>query len=197
MMQRNTLVALAATLALLGACRKAEQPAPTASPAAAQAAEARPEIPPAEPLPSMYKPGIKWMPDSPRYQQIREQAFAGKSDVTADLDLGREHLTRQSRFRVTVKQRPDAALNTPQSWVLHVALPDGKAVDGAKLLVAGGMPQHGHGMSTQPQVSALPTPGDYRVDGLQFSMPGWWEVKVHVSDGRSEDFVSFNLIAGS
>lgn len=198
MMQRMTLAALVAALAALGACRQAETPAPAApQPAPVTQAAAPAQIPPAEPLPSMYAPGIKWMPDSPRYQQIREQAFAGNADVTAKLDLGRDQLSRQSRFRVTVKQRPEPLLNAPQSWVLHVALPDGTAVSGARLLVAGGMPQHGHGMSTQPQITALETPGDYRVDGLQFSMPGWWEVKVHVSNERSEDFVSFNLIAGS
>jgi len=199
MMQRMTLAALVAALLTLGACRKAEDPAP-ATPAAApaKAAAAAPlQIPPAEALPSMYAPGIKWMPDSPRYQQIREKAFTEKPDVTVGLDLGRDHLTRQSRFRVTVKERPDPVLNAPQSWVLHVALLDGTAVSGAKLSVGGGMPQHGHGMSTRPQVTALETPGDYRIDGLQFSMPGWWEVSVHVANERSEDFVSFNLIAGS
>ena len=59
-------------------------------------------------------------------------------------------------------------------WTLHVERADGTPVDDATITVDGDMPQHGHGMPTQPQVTENLGNGDYLVDGLKFQMGGWW-----------------------
>ncbi|MGH8455002.1 MAG: FixH family protein [Nevskiales bacterium] len=152
------------------------------------------QMPPAEPRPPSVRPSIKWLPESPRYQSVRREIFREGTDFRSQLDLGTTRLSRHERYRVTIRQRPEPALNELQGWLLHVETADGKPVSGARLNVSGGMPQHGHGMPTQPKIKAEAGAGDYRVEGLQFSMPGWWEVHVYVAQARHEDTATFNLI---
>jgi len=152
------------------------------------------EPPPAKPRPPGVRPSIKWLPESPRYQSARREHYASSLDFRAQLDLGTEQASRQQHYRVRVHERSEPALNQFQAWTLQVTSADGKPVSGAAVNVTGGMPQHGHGMPSLPQVSPGTAPGEYRVEGLQFSMPGWWEVHVYVSKDRVDDIATFNLV---
>ena len=152
------------------------------------------EPPPAKPRPPGVRPSIKWFPESPRYQAARREHYASSTNFREHLDLGTEQWSRQRLYRVSVGQRPEPALNQFQAWSLQIATAEGQPVTGAVVNVNGGMPQHGHGMPTQPQVHPGTAPGEYRVDGLQFSMPGWWEVHVYVSKDRIDDIATFNLV---
>ena len=40
--------------------------------------------------------------------------------------------------------------------------------------VDGGMPAHGHGLPTAPKVVATDKAGEYRIEGLKYSMTGEW-----------------------
>jgi hypothetical protein len=69
---------------------------------------------------------------------------------------------------------------------------DGAALDGARLVVRGWMPEHAHGLVRVPLVTAEGG-GAYRVDGLLLHMRGRWELLFDVShDGRA-DTVRFDL----
>lgn len=153
------------------------------------------QIPPAEPRPPSVRPALKWLPESPRYQEARRQVFREGTDFKSQVDLGVTRLSRHERYRVTIKQRPEPALHEFQDWLLHIETADGKPVGDARLNVNGGMPQHGHGLPTQPKIKPGPDAGDYRVEGLQFSMPGWWEISVFVySPGAGDDTITFNVV---
>jgi hypothetical protein len=67
-------------------------------------------------------------------------------------------------------------------------------VEGATIAVDGGMPQHRHGMPTAPQVTEYLGEGRYRVEGLKFSMSGWWELRFDISSPAGTDKVTFNLV---
>ena len=152
-------------------------------------------LPPAEPRPPGMSPSALWLPELKRYQYARREALKQGTDFRSRLDLSTRRNSRQKLYRVTVRERPEpVVLNEFQTWLLHVENAEGQPVSGAELNVSGGMPQHGHGLPTQPKIAAAGGPGDYRVDGLEFSMPGWWEVHVHVSKDRREDTATFNLI---
>jgi hypothetical protein len=43
-----------------------------------------------------------------------------------------------------------------------------------KISMEGGMPAHGHGLPTAPQIVATDKPGEYRIEGLKYSMTGEW-----------------------
>lgn len=65
-----------------------------------------------------------------------------------------------------------------------------RAADGAPFLgdlqVDAAMPHHGHGMNVSPKVIRV-APGSYRVEGMLFHMPGYWELYFDAVDaGRLE-----------
>ena len=66
-------------------------------------------------------------------------------------------------------------------------------VDGATIAVAGAMPEHHHGMPTQPRITTALGDGRYLVDGVRFSMPAWWTLTFVVDAAAGRDSVTFNL----
>jgi hypothetical protein len=70
---------------------------------------------------------------------------------------------------------------------------DGHPVDGATIAIDGGMPQHGHGLPTQPRVSNALGGGEYEIEGVRFNMGGWWEFKLIITSPAGTDIVTFNL----
>lgn len=176
-------------LALGSAC----SPPDTASPEASAPAAA--EVPPPEARPPGIPPSLKWLPESPRYQYARRTHYETSLQFRKHVDLATRQVSRQGHYRAEVRQRHEpVALGEFQSWLLAIETPDGKPVRGAELGISGGMPQHGHGMPSSPRYEAGPNPGEYRIDGLQFSMPGWWEVSVFISKDKVGDTVTFNLL---
>ncbi len=102
------------------------------------------------------------------------------------------------KFTVSYKSDLDpVTINKLHTWTLHVADSAGKPLDNATVAIDGGMPEHNHGMPTQPIVTPLGG-GDYRAEGMKFQMPGWWTVTVTVTDtvggATQPDSATFNLV---
>jgi len=85
-------------------------------------------------------------------------------------------------------------MNQLHAWTLNVTTPDGQPVEGARVAVDGDMPQHGHGLPTQPEVTRDLGGGRYLVEGMKFQMDGWWVVDFGVTAGGVTDEVRFNLL---
>ena len=99
--------------------------------------------------------------------------------------------SEQGLFVVQATSQLDPlAINQLHSWILHVETPDGQPVEGATITVDGGMPAHNHGLPTDPQVTEELGGGDYRLEGMKFSMPGLWELRITVTaDGKTDTAV--------
>ena len=69
----------------------------------------------------------------------------------------------------------------------------GRPVDGATLVVDGGMPEHRHGLPTRPRVTRALGRGAYQVEGLKFNMGGWWTLTFGIDGSAGRDSVTFNL----
>jgi len=113
----------------------------------------------------------------------------------ADLDLSLKHASVEGRF--VVEMEPPAqgpAINRMHAWKVKVATPDGTAVTRARITVDGGMPQHGHGLPTRPRVTQEVAPGTYLVEGMKFSMTGWWDFRLGVEAAGARDTAVFNVI---
>jgi hypothetical protein len=111
-----------------------------------------------------------------------------------DLDYSTMKMTANKAFNVMYKSTSGhIMINRIHSWELTVKDADGKPVNNAKVTVVGDMPEHGHGLPTQPEVSKIGSGGLYRVDGMKFTMPGWWIVTISVMANGVHDNVSFNL----
>jgi hypothetical protein len=112
-----------------------------------------------------------------------------------NLDYATTRTSEQGLFRGTwVSQLEPININQIHSWILHIETPDGQPLDSAQITVDGGMPQHGHGLPTQPQVTEYLGNGDYRVDGMKFQMTGWWVVNFHITADDKSDTLQFNLL---
>jgi len=56
------------------------------------------------------------------------------------------------------------------------------------------MPEHNHGLPTAPQVTAGLGEGRYRLEGVKFSMPGRWVLRIAVDGAQGKDEATFNLV---
>jgi hypothetical protein len=120
---------------------------------------------------------------------------AGCSTPPTDLDLTREKSSAAGLYRVALVPPAEApAINQMHSWKVRVASPSGAPVRSARLGVDGGMPQHGHGFPTKPKVTREVEDGVYLLEGMKFSMTGWWEVKLNIQGTLGQDKVTFNTI---
>jgi len=120
---------------------------------------------------------------------------AMKAPDKSKIDTSTEVTSAMGHFIVSYNSALDPIpVNTLLSWDLTVKYADGRPVRDAAIKILGDMPEHGHGFPTEPEVSGTMTEGQYLVEGLKFSMPGWWVVTFHVTVGDMADHVSFNLL---
>ena len=120
---------------------------------------------------------------------------AGCMSPPKDLDLALTRPSADGKYVVTLlpPARP-AAINQLHSWQVKLASPAGAPVAQARIRVDGGMPQHGHGLPTKPQVTRELPDGGYLIEGMKFSMTGWWEIKLAIDGPAGTDRVSFNTV---
>jgi YtkA-like len=112
-----------------------------------------------------------------------------------DLDLSLRHPSAQGRFMVQIDPPASPpAIGQIHAWQIRLSTPDGTPVRNARITVDGGMPQHGHGLPTRPQVTQEVSTGTYRMEGMKFSMTGWWEIKLAIQAAEGADAAVFNTI---
>ena len=111
-------------------------------------------------------------------------------------DVPRVQATEQAQFRVRLQRDAmPVPLRRMHTWRIHLTDASGHPISGAVVRVGGGMPEHRHGLPTQPRVTATSTPGEYLMSGVRFSMRGRWVLTLRISaeDGRS-DVVTFSFV---
>ncbi|NMM78916.1 FixH family protein [Acidovorax sp. SRB_24] len=123
---------------------------------------------------------------------------AGCMSPPKDLDLSLEKKSVDGVYQVALLPPAQApAVNQMHSWKVKLATAEGVPVRGAKFLVDGGMPQHGHGLPTQPRVTREMEAGTYALEGMKFSMTGWWEMKLAIDGPQGTDKVTFNTVVNN
>jgi hypothetical protein len=90
---------------------------------------------------------------------------------------------------------PSQSLRPRQMQAVRVTIRDaeGHPIDDAEMSIDGGMPQHGHGLPTRPRVTRSLGEGGYLIEGVRFTMGGWWEFKLTIVSPRGADTITFNL----
>jgi hypothetical protein len=113
----------------------------------------------------------------------------------ADLDLSLSKKSETGLYAVslTPEQAPIRE-GVLQSFVLTVKTPDGKPVDVSRIEIGGGMPEHGHGLPTEPRLTAALGDGKYRIEGFKFTMSGWWQLKFTIDAPQGRDEADFNIV---
>jgi hypothetical protein len=111
-----------------------------------------------------------------------------------DLNLASTVMSANGTYQVSyTPELSPVTINQIQAWTITVTTPDGEPVDAAAITVDGGMPMHGHGLPTNPQITDDLGNGVYRVEGLKFNMPGWWQLKFEINHNDTVDTVTFDL----
>ena len=84
-------------------------------------------------------------------------------------------------------------INQLHRWVLRLEDSHGQPVPAASIELAGGMPDHNHGLPTQPRVTRELGDGRYLLEGMRFHMPGSWVLRFFVDAGPGSDTVIVRL----
>ena len=122
-------------------------------------------------------------------------AFKMLQPVPEGLDLATTRLSDSGAFSVSITpENPDFRRSDLHSWVAEVKTAAGVPVENAEIAIDGGMPQHGHGLPTSPQVTENLGGGRYLIEGVRFNMSGWWEFKLAIVTGETSDSITFNLV---
>lgn len=113
----------------------------------------------------------------------------------SDLDLALSKTTEHGLYvaSLAADQSP-VPVGTLHSWTVTVTTPDGKPVEAKAISIDGGMPQHGHGLPTEPQVTTDLGEGKHLIEGMKFNMPGWWTLTVSIDGAQGADKATFNLV---
>lgn len=115
-------------------------------------------------------------------------AVVGSENPDFELEAGNEfYLHLHSQLQPLV-------INQIHSW--HLELSNGtEAVQGASIDLIGGMPEHDHGLPTQPKVTAEIRPGVYLIEGIRFHMPGAWQMlfSIEVNGQTTNVTLDFHL----
>mgnify|MGYP002640654032 FL=1 len=87
------------------------------------------------------------------------------------------------------------SINTMHSWHIRVLDRDDEILELEELNVFGGMPEHDHGLPTQPEVTRRLDNGDYLLKGVRFHMQGHWELQIEFQYAGVDDtaIIDFDL----
>jgi hypothetical protein len=122
-------------------------------------------------------------------------AATGCASPPPGLDLSLTRPSVDKKYVVTLQPpAKPAAINQLHSWQLKLSSSAGAPIAHAQIMVDGGMPQHGHGLPTRPQVTQELPNGTYLIEGMKFSMTGWWEIKLAIDSPDGADKVTFNTV---
>lgn len=129
------------------------------------------------------------------YAILMSVMMARMGAVPSDLDYATTRTSDNGLFNVSyTASTGNVPVNQMHQWTLHVETSDGKPVEDATITVDGDMPQHGHGLPTQPRVTKNLGNGDYLVDGMKFQMGGWWLMDFTIATNGQTDAVHFNML---
>jgi len=111
--------------------------------------------------------------------------------AVAQDDAKESWLTRSGYYRVSYTPGLEPlTINRIHDWVFHINDAEGAPINGATISVTGGMPEHNHGLPTDPRMTKSLGDGDYLLEGFRFHMSGYWELTVTVeADGRRDTVV--------
>ena len=131
-----------------------------------------------------------------QHSQVKPAGIAPSHTMgnSASAPLVAAYPSSRRNFEVQITDSLPTTLNTIVSWPIKIkSLRANYVLDEVKLMIDGGMPHHGHGLPTTPTIKPTSKPDEYIIEGLKFSMPGYWEVRINASNGQKNDNVTIGF----
>jgi len=118
------------------------------------------------------------------------------SASAADVNLPDLNGVTDKGFKIEIySELSPLSINTIHSWHIRVVDRDDEILELEELNVFGGMPEHDHGLPTQPEVTMRLDNGDYLLEGVRFHMQGHWELQIEFQYAGVDDtaIIDFEL----
>ena len=117
------------------------------------------------------------------------------SSTFAETNQESTKLSDYQYFKVSYTSKVEPIeINRLHAWLIHIEdKKNGENIEDAEIHVNGGMPEHNHGLPTQPQITKNLGDGYYLLEGMKFHMMGYWTITLTITDGEKSDDVTFEL----
>ena len=124
-------------------------------------------------------------------EQGREEE-CGREDVSC-FELGWSGTSASAKLQV-VDASPAEPIRGLNVWQISLTDLENRALSGCEITLAPYMPEHGHGVSTSPEISE-PEGGSYLIEDISFTMPGLWELRFEVAcaDWTSPEMITYSM----
>ncbi|MFC3752906.1 FixH family protein [Aquamicrobium ahrensii] len=117
-----------------------------------------------------------------------------RADRNGGQDIARAKQSESGLFSVTMQpEKGQVRMGETQVWLVTVKSKEGQPVENAALHVSGGMPEQNQGLPTSPQATGYLGNGRYRIEGVKFPVPGWWQLRLWIFAAAGTDTVVFNI----
>ena len=137
---------------------------------------------------------VQAAPEVPETKPMEAESGPAQSSLPKEIDYSTSRVSDKGFYTVSYKTIGGAIkINRIQSWEVTVSDADGKPVNDAKLILSGKMVENDHGLPINPVITRAGFEGLYRIDKMQFDMPGLWLISIDIMAGETSDSVSFYL----
>jgi YtkA-like len=99
--------------------------------------------------------------------------------------------SKPSHLRVEIFTPAKIPIAKYHTWTVAIYDSNGKPVD-VLLHLSGGMPSHGHGLSSNPEIIRLDN-GKFQMEGMQFNMAGIWAINMDLFAEHGIDKAIFKM----
>jgi cytochrome c peroxidase len=118
--------------------------------------------------------------------------LAGCSGNAATTTWQRQQVSSSGQYQATLTCATAPAVAIFQECSLQLRSEQALPPD-LTLAVDGGMPSHGHGLPTAPQAIPTDKAGEFRIDGLKYSMTGEWVLGFWLHSAAGQDKIVFQF----
>lgn len=145
---------------------------------------------------SLNRPGLRWWYAGVVALCVFGACMFALSSRAPATDVTLEKVSVGGRYLVSLAPQVDPIpVRAFHTWRIHIRDLPATATRTTTLRATfdGRMPLHRHGLPSKPRTVAEQADSTFLVQGVKFSMGGWWQLLVRLESGGVKDSVIFNL----
>ena len=116
-----------------------------------------------------------------------------KAATKSVFDLSSVSKNQHFIVSVSIEEQTQPPIGKFHNWLVAITDAQSRPIYPVIVSIGGGMPSHGHGLPTQPQITEYLGKGVYRLEGVKFNMGGAWTIKFRIATQQLQDTVEFDF----